>query len=315
MRIAIVDLGTVSVRFEIYEIDPEVTKTTQQINRTQRIHSQRQMLRLGDGLYQTKQLNEKSKQITLETFCHYHKILKEFACKQVCAAATSALREAEDAVDFIEHLSQVFGHQIEIIEADTEAAVIARGILANEHNLGTDLALVDIGGGSTEISVSRNNTILDSISLPLGAIRCHQMYLKDNPPVPNNPEEGLETLRHHTRVSLKKLPASIGNNRVDKIVGSSGTIRTLCRVICGGESPANILSRETLSGFIDQITPLALTQIRGLPRMEDNRADIILAGAVLLEELVKFFNAQQVQPTLFSLRHGLLQQEIERALN
>lgn len=316
MRIAIIDLGTVSVRFEIFNI--RTTKEAEEAaqnreERVERIYRERQMLRLGDGLYHNQKLSPSAIEEAKKTFARFKPTLEEFGVEQICAAATSALREANDGVAFIEELSSVFKQDIEIISGEEEAALTAQGVLAYETNLSGDFALVDIGGGSTEISFCRDNQPLHSNSLNIGAIRCQQMFLKESPPIQGSPEEGIGALRRYIKLSLDNIREQRRGFQAHEIIGSSGSIRTLCRVICGGETPEHLLTRSALQDFIGKISPLTLKEISEFPHMEASRADIILAGAFIFEEIMGFLGVENARPSMFSLRHGLLEREIKKA--
>jgi exopolyphosphatase / guanosine-5'-triphosphate,3'-diphosphate pyrophosphatase len=311
--LALIDLGTVSVRFEIYSVSlgiaPPLTTTPYH---TQQLFRERHMLRLGTGLYFNHRLNEAGKQLTRQTFLHFKNKLEEFGPLRVCAVATSALREAEDGPMFVEELAQLLGYPMTIITGEEEAYLVARGILANEAEMPEHCALIDIGGGSTEVSVCHRKEILHSASLRLGAIRCQQLFLKTSPPAADSANEGISALRMHIKEQLKTISSFRPLQPIAQIIGSSGTVRTLCRLRLDYQHQPGVLSAQSLHQLVKQLSLMSVSEIAQIPGMEANRADIILAGTLILEELVDFFGASEVQPSLFSLRYGLLDREIER---
>ena len=145
MRLAIIDLGTNSVRFDVHELTAE--------RKTTLLHREKLMIRLGEGVFSTRKLNPRASKRALQAFMRFKSLASALRVQKVIAFATSALREAQDAEKLIHQIRNRTGIDIRIISADEEAKLIATGILANEPLPKGIFALVDIGGGSTEISV------------------------------------------------------------------------------------------------------------------------------------------------------------------
>ncbi len=144
-----------------------------------------------------------------------------------------------------------------------------------------------------------------SLSLPLGAIRSHQVYLKQSPP----DKESTAALRNTIRQTLA-VSGLAGSCPVSLLIGSSGTTRTLIGLEIQHSLPKGFLSRADLHALVKVMTPMNVQELRAIPGMEENRADILLAGAIVLEELADFLEADTIRATSFSLRHGLLEHAI-----
>ena len=125
------------------------------------------MIRLGEDVFLKGRLNQHSAEICIAAFKEFKKSIAEFRVSRVVAFGTSALRDARDAEKLVARIRRLTGIKIKIIPGEEEARLIARGIMANEVGLRGRHALVDIGGGSTEVTVCNGKNILKLASFPL----------------------------------------------------------------------------------------------------------------------------------------------------
>lgn len=171
-------------------------------------------------------------------------------------------------------------------------------------------ALVDIGGGSTEVSICRGREVTESESFPLGTARLQQVFLKSSPPMPPKGDLGaIEQLRRYIRGII--LPKIISEEwpRVPRLLGSSGTIRALARINKKSGGGKTIDYKE-LKKLVKSMSTMTTTELLGIPGMEARRVDMILAGAILLEECMTALGAKKVFTSEYSLRDGILEEEI-----
>ncbi len=298
MRLGIIDLGTNSVRFDAYEFDYD--------KGIKRLRREKLMVRLGEGVFLTGKLNREAVERTLDAFRGFIKTAAELQIEKIVAIATSALREAEDGEKLVAQIKKLTDIELTIISGETEAKYISRGILANEKGLKGSFALVDIGGGSTEVSICEGKEVQTSCSLPLGAARLSQQF----------PREGGATSSESMRLQVSKiLKDSVLANikpRPKRIIGSSGTIRALAKLQEAHGWPKEIISRNRLKKLIEEMKDLNSQQLRAFPGMDQNRIDIIVPGAILLEEIMRFLSVSKVHVTDFSLRDGLCREEYAR---
>jgi exopolyphosphatase/guanosine-5'-triphosphate,3'-diphosphate pyrophosphatase len=303
-KIGLVDLGTNSLRIEIYEVD---LNDDSSLNR---VHREVYMPRLGSTLYSNKSLNSQAKEQILTILVEAQKRLKEAEVDLVLAVATSALRESDEGAAFIEELNKVSGMSMEIISGEEEAYLIAQGILHFDSSArsqeNSTVLCIDIGGGSTELSICENSRVLATASLALGAIRSHNTFLTSQPAAPKS----VEQLRTSVRDEINKLPNHFSDKNFDLVFGSSGSIRTLCNLPELVPQDSSNLDIDSLSSFIAKLSLMNRQEIIKVEGLEENRADIILGGAIILEELLKHFQLKTITPSIFSLRHGLLKEGI-----
>ena len=161
MRIAIIDLGTNSVRFDIQQLGPGKRQVRQ-------LHREKIMVRLGQGVFLNGKLDRSAVTRSLHAFAKFQKVAHQYKAGKIIAFGTSALREVADSEKFLKAIVDKTGIQVRVISGTEEAQLIALGILSNEKVGKEKFAMVDIGGGSTEISVCRGKAILHSTSFPLG---------------------------------------------------------------------------------------------------------------------------------------------------
>ena len=163
MKLAVVDLGTNSIRLFIYDLSPE--------REPENLFHTKEIIRLGEGLYPDMTLKEPAKQRCLDVLRSFADIMAGFNVDRVSAVATSALREANDGKMFLQKLIAETGVPLKIISGENEAQLIARGVLNTSNCKSGKTVIVDLGGGSTEIIFCSGSSCDFCISLPIGAVR------------------------------------------------------------------------------------------------------------------------------------------------
>lgn len=303
MRLALIDLGTNAVRFDVVDVSPS--------GAVARLHRERLAVRLGEGVFKTGRLSHAAMGRTVAAFDSFRKTCRALSVERVTAFGTSALRDSANSEVLLTLLKRRTGIDVRVISGQEEARLIARGILAHENPTAKGLvALVDIGGGSVEITLCRGRRILRSISFKLGVARLQQVFLKTIPPRPvHGGTSPIAKLRRHVRSLLAEGAPRGGWPEVTRIIGSAGTIRALDRIhrASGGEH----LTAKQLKRWAETFSVLSRAGLSRVPGMDLKRPDTILAGTVVLEEIVRTLEAPRVDPTDFSLRDGMLEEEVD----
>ncbi len=327
MRIGIIDLGTNSVRFALFEVLPF----------DQSFHSlyrEKIMLRPGQGVFTSGRLPASSMERMSKAFRHFASVARQHKVWHLEAYATSALREAENSDRLVNRILTETGIQIRVISGQKEAELIALGITHNEPQLRGESLLIDIGGGSTEISFCRGRSILSSLSLDLGAQRLSQLFLTREHLQPGPLRDlALKKMRHFIQQKLRPLKAKGRGKKPQLAIGSSGTLKALAKALSteplpkkkkskkkkksGGRAlPLKPLSqrphfsRSQLSTLIGELVEMPQSQYTLAFAIDPKRKDLILPGAVLLEEVLFSLDVEKVTTTDFSLREGLLIKKI-----
>lgn len=307
MKIATIDLGTNSVRFDIHSLS--------NTRKPKRLHREKLMVRLGQGVFTEGRLDPEAVRRTLEAFRSFKRTCIELKVDRVVAFATSALREAQDGIRLVNLIRLKTGIEIRVISGQEEASLIAKGILQNERKLKGLFAIVDVGGGSTEVIVCRNRKVVSAFSFELGTARLQQVFLKRSPPKSsgNGKKSPIDALRAHIRDVIEPIKQQERWPTIPKIIGASGTARALARIVHKGalKKGQTGFNRQELSQVVNQMSTMTTSQLLNLSGMEPKRVDMILAGALLLEEIMKILKTKKLLCTEFSLRDGILGAESE----
>jgi exopolyphosphatase/guanosine-5'-triphosphate,3'-diphosphate pyrophosphatase len=287
MRVGIIDLGTNSVRFDVHSL----------AGKGRLLHREKLMIRLGQGVFLKGKMDAQAIERAVHALAHFRRVADSLRVRRIVAFGTSALREAQDSNDLLERVKEETGIEIKIISGREEANLIALGVLAHQKTPNGKFALVDIGGGSTEISLCKGKKVLEGESFPLGTARLQQVFLKRSPPKP----QAVEQLREYIRDQLNQ---KNWWQKIDYVVGSSGTVKAVAKIL-----NKKSFSLKDVSSLVKKMQEMDTSQLLDLPTLEAKRVDMILAGAILLEEVLKRLKAKSLVPTDYSLRDGILEEE------
>jgi exopolyphosphatase / guanosine-5'-triphosphate,3'-diphosphate pyrophosphatase len=159
------------------------------------------------------------------------------------------------------------------------------------------------------VSICENESVIESFSFNLGASRLQQRFL--GPSAPKN-FDPMETLRIDIRKTLKSDLQKEKRLPIHTVIGSSGTIKACHRLLKYSGEKVHPFHESSLKALVEQMTPLTENELLSLPGMEEKRVDIILAGAVLLHEIMRVLGAQDVYTTPYAMRDGVLSEEMDR---
>ncbi|PIR22006.1 MAG: hypothetical protein COV44_10185, partial [Deltaproteobacteria bacterium CG11_big_fil_rev_8_21_14_0_20_45_16] len=271
MRVGVIDLGTNSIRFDIHEI--------QGAGEIKCLQRYKEMVRLGDEVFRTSRLQEPTIQRSIDALQKFTRLMKKEGVDEIVAAATSAVREAKNAKDFLRRVKRDVGIEIQIISGREEARLIMKGIRAFDTRAKSSFAFVDIGGGSTEIGVFHDNQVLFSESFSLGAARLRQM-MKFYPPTTAD----VDNVRATIRQSFGAVRGFKDWPKIDLVLGASGTVKAIAKLTKTLGHGDNIQKKD-LNDLVKNMIPLCQEELLHIPGMEEKRVDIILSGAILLEEI------------------------------
>lgn len=309
MAVGIVDLGTNSVRFAIYDENGAIPLC---------LYKRKLMLRPGEGVFETGRMKRSNLKRLASAFSKFSRRCATFHCSEVLAVATSAMREAKNSRELIRKVKRQSGIHIRVITGQMEAQLIARGIFAYEPPPWRSGLLIDIGGGSTELNEISKGQLKKSVSLPLGAYRLRQIFLRH----PFQRELGPRLLEiSEMRQHIQQILATEfqPNQHLSRGLGSSGTIRAVARLIHPRRSKKRATVRRKLSftsrdlrRLVERIELLSRKDLRKIPGMEKRRLEIIVTGSILLLEIMDFFGIERISTSSSGLRDGLLAWALEK---
>jgi exopolyphosphatase / guanosine-5'-triphosphate,3'-diphosphate pyrophosphatase len=306
MRVGIIDLGTNSLRVAVYELGRRKNKC---------IYKKKHMLRVGDGVFTAGLLKPSTRKRITQALNRFATRAQKMGVEYIEAVATSALREAKNRRAIVRNIREKTGIDLKIITGNQEARLIAEGILDNDTLSHEPHILIDIGGGSTELSWVLRRQRKRSTSLPLGALRMQQCFFPQGHNVGIKKRlEATRSMRRHIEAILSRSQTPPwGAGAKAKMIGSSGTIRALARMLQPPTKPWSkpvrqklTIKREDLAELVQLMLHLNRSQLLRLPAMDPRRADIILPGAILLLETMIILNVEILKTSDFALRDGLI---------
>src|SRR5450631_430562 len=202
---AAIDIGSNSCRLKIARVVQSRLKV---------LHEDREVTRLGGSVFETGLISPDAMANTLRALKRFQRSVQAFGADQIRAVGTSALRDARNARAFRAWVKAETGWDVEIISGLEEGRLIHRGIMANERGIHGRVLLLDLGGGSCEISLSERKRLKETISLPLGAVRLTQEFLPGDPPAP----EEISRMRQFIERELRRAERRISGSKVSSVV-------------------------------------------------------------------------------------------------
>nr|WP_320131667.1 Ppx/GppA phosphatase family protein [uncultured Holophaga sp.] len=291
MRIAAIDVGSNSIHMVVVETD--------EVGNQRVLAREKVMVRLSRGMAHTGQIAPENYQAGMDALNLMGQVIQSFQCDTVVACGTAALREAANAQAFLAGAA-AHGVPIRVISGEEEARLIHLAVSRAVPFPEEPIALVDIGGGSTEITWTLGDRVLASISLPWGIQRLADAAPTSDPPTP----EDLKHLRRFMAKVLKKarkgLPEGLPNCRM--LLATSGTWQDLAKG-CGSETE---LSLGDLIKYKRRLWQLSSQERMSLLGVEAKRAEVLHVGATWAAGLMRWLGASQARCLAVGLREGMI---------
>ena len=325
---AAIDLGSNSCRLKIARIQQHSLKI---------LHEDREVTRLGMSVFESGLLSPEAMVNTLATLKRFRKATQEFSVDQVRAVATAALRDARNAQAFTAWVKAETGWELEVISGLEEARLIHRGVMNDPFLKGRGAQarclLIDVGGGSCEITLSERKRIKETISLPLGAVRLTQEFLHSDPPS----TEDIARMKRFIARELQKADRRLGPVKVTTVIGTSGTAAALAlasaavrdwkagtgkgqpRTARTAAAKAIAAERKAMvsppvAAAVDvrklakKLTKMPLAERNLVPGVGPRRSEIIIAGAHVYADVLDHFGLAGFRYSETGLRDGVLSQ-------
>lgn len=297
--LAAVDIGSNSVRLKISRLSGR---------RLIEIHEDRQVTRLGDSVFRTGYLSPEAIADTVKALRRFHRAVQEEGADTVRVVATSAMRDARNSRAFLEWVHSSTGWKVEIISGLEEARLIHLGLVSTLRVSAATTLMVDLGGGSCELTISSQGHIRDTVSLPLGAVRLTNEFLHHDPPR----KAELLRLRGFVEREIGRIADRITRSRPKKVIATSGTAASLAAVCHGlystkGLRPSTV-PRAQMRRVAKMLARIPVGERKKLSGVGPRRAEIVVAGAVVYAELLERCQLAGFRYSPLGLRDGLLAQ-------
>jgi exopolyphosphatase / guanosine-5'-triphosphate,3'-diphosphate pyrophosphatase len=310
---AAIDVGSNSCRLKIAKVVAHRLKT---------LHEDREVTRLGSSVFDSGLVSPDAMAATLRALKRFQRAVQSHGVDQLRVVATSAMRDARNAPAFQAWVKAETGWSLEVISGLEEGRLIHRGLMQNEPGTGGRVLLIDLGGGSCEITLSEQKRIKETISMPLGAVRLTEEFLQADPP----PAEEIKRLRQFIARELRRAHRKIHATNVPLVVATSGTAAALVEAIAAAGKAAKRPRRRSergtsLSANLAGMAPtnavrklaaklarMTLPEREAVPGIGPRRSEIIVAGAQVFAELLESFGLKGFQYSPLGLRDGILAQ-------
>jgi len=307
MRIAAIDIGTNSVHMIVVQVRTDLSFEI--------VDREKEMIRLGAGGLDGRALTRETMHAALQVLSKFRRLADSHNVDEVIAVATSATREAENGGEFLQAVTEQTGIRPRVISGTEEARLIHLAATYGVSLAGEVAVVIDIGGGSVEVTRGAGAAIELGKSFKLGVIRLTERFVKSDP-LDSRDEKRLV---RHIDGEIGKYLHQIARDGFDRVIGTSGTILSLGAIASAAEGlPPDAplrnrrFSAKQIRRVRKELVALDLEERLRVPGLEPRRADLAVAGAILLDEILERLGAGEVTLCDMSLREGLVLDYIAR---
>lgn len=297
MRVAVIDMGTNVYNLLLADILPGTWNCVREI---------KQPARLGDGGLRSGMLSARAFESASEAMGQLTAQLAAWGgAERVYAVATSAVREAENGLDFAEFIEEKYHIPIEVISGDREATLIYKGIRKGVPLKKEPVLMLDIGGGSNEFIIADAETIYWKHSFPLGMARLLEQFKPGDPVTPKEAKQ----VRAYLNQEMSALWQALAQYRITTLVGSSGSFDTYRSLLTGAAKEKEPSYRIEMRAFAElyhrllQSTAAARMAMKGMTPV---RVDFIVLAAILTNLVIEKAGITKMIQCSYSLKEGVM---------
>jgi exopolyphosphatase/guanosine-5'-triphosphate,3'-diphosphate pyrophosphatase len=315
MRYEAIDIGTNAVLLLVMEANGQLDE----------LYDASTITRLGEEVLATGRLAGCAMERTVGALVHYRRVLDDYGVETVDCFGTAALREAANRDEFVEMAWRRAGIRVRVISEYEEAYYTYLSVKDDAQIRGEELLIVDIGGGSTEVSRGTRHGFLGYVSLPVGTVKLTERFISHDPPLAEEMENLSGFVREQVEAARQSLADSAHLGAAGKgldnrsIVGMAGTVTTLAAMVLGLDAfdkkkvHGMVISLPLLREWRERLLRLTAGERKRLPGMEPGREDLIPQGIVLMEEIVAAFGGAQFTVSTAGARFGVLYAALNRS--
>jgi exopolyphosphatase / guanosine-5'-triphosphate,3'-diphosphate pyrophosphatase len=307
MRIAAIDIGTNSVHMIVVQVRADLSFEV--------IDREKAMVRLGAGGLDGRALTPEAMSAALGALSKFKRLAESHRVDEIVAAATSATREAENGGEFLAEIERLTGIRPRVISGTEEARLIHLAAVYGVDVGSGRAVVIDIGGGSVEITHGSGAEMQLARSFKLGVIRLTERFVKSDPLSKRDERK----LVKHISTDIERHCEQITAAGFDRVIGTSGTILSLGAVAATaarGTPPSEIrnlrVSSKQIRRLRKEVVELDLEERLTIPGLDPRRADLVVAGAVLLDTTLRRLGAEELTLCDLALREGLILDYIRR---
>jgi exopolyphosphatase / guanosine-5'-triphosphate,3'-diphosphate pyrophosphatase len=288
-RVAAVDLGTNSTRLLVADVDGD---------RLEEVSRRLTITRLGEGVDERRRLLPVAIARVRNCLAEYRQELESRGAERTLCIATSSVRDAENGEAFLGEIEWSYGFTTRLLSGTEEAAMMIRGVTSGRPAL-DDVLVVDIGGGSTELVLADDGEVAFSTSLDVGCVRVTERFLGSDPPS----QAELDAASGYVRSLLPELEAR-------RAIGVAGTITTLATLDLGdmeydpARTHGHRIASTSVDAQLERLAAMTTGQRTSVPGIEPGRAPVIVAGIVVLREVLSAYGLKEIEVSERDVLHG-----------
>jgi exopolyphosphatase/guanosine-5'-triphosphate,3'-diphosphate pyrophosphatase len=300
-RIGFIDIGTNTILCLIAELKSDGGFDV--------IDDLAEITRLGQGVDRARQISQEGEQRSLQVLRHYLERCRRLNVEEIIAVGTSALRDAQNSAEVRARIKQQLGVEVRVISGDEEAAYAFLAVQKGLALADDELLVVDVGGGSTEFIRGNAVGISQAVSANIGTVRLTEQFLHSDPVRKEEYEKMIIVIERE----LTRLPHQwLKDGSALSLVGIAGTFTTLSAVekkllrYAHAEVHGSCLTLSEVRRQAALFQAKTIEERKAIPGLEPGRADVMLAGAILVERIMTAFHFEQVIVSDQGVRYGLL---------
>ena len=295
MKLAAIDIGSNSIKVVVVESAAGDSFDV--------LASDRETVRLGQETLVNRHISDAAMRRAVDCLKRFRSLAENHGVADVLATATAFLREADNSAEFIQVIEQETGLLVEVLSGIEEARLIGLAASHGCTETGVTSLNIDIGGGSTEVSIFRDDEPLILRSMPIGAVGLTDRFIHSDPPSAHE----LDALRSEIRVSLDHTVRKLREHSWTSVTATSGTATTIGVTLSHIMPPASTTVTFTqLRSLVAKLAALTIAERQTVVGIPAQRADIIVAGGVVLEEVMSALGIESLKTCDWSLREGVI---------
>jgi exopolyphosphatase / guanosine-5'-triphosphate,3'-diphosphate pyrophosphatase len=299
--LAAIDVGSNAVRLVIGSVESHRKFTI--------VENIREPVRLGQDVFTGGSFTEETMDRAGEAFQRFASVIRQHSVRWTKAVATSATREALNREIFLDRIAQAAGIDVEVIGPEEEARLIHIAV-AGKVSLKNHLALLlDIGGGSTEITLVADGNIVTTESYRMGAVRLLQVLEEKK----HGERRFAQLVREYVDGAHRRISRELAGRTIDLFVGTGGNIETLgaLRHDILGKDRTNMLAKEELDTLVKKLQGMTIEERISELHLRPDRADVIFPAAIILQKVVRIAGVDELEIPGVGLKDGLLADMID----
>jgi exopolyphosphatase / guanosine-5'-triphosphate,3'-diphosphate pyrophosphatase len=301
VKIAAIDIGTNSIHMVIAQATAQAGFEV--------VDREREVVQVGRGSFESGRLSRQAIERTVAALARFCELARRQRVDRIICTATAAVREARNGGDFLRAARKAAGLTPRVIPAEEEGRLIYLAIRSalqlDEH----PALIVDIGGGSVQLVVGNKEKCVQTLSVPLGALRLTECMLKSDPPS----RRDLQRLRRHIRKLSADALTTVAGLEPTRVYGSSGSIHALASIAHlddSGEALAHfnghVLSTASLERLSRRLQRMSIEERERLPGVDARRAEILIPGALVLLHVLETLGVDGITLSDYGVREGLV---------